>query len=196
MQLKSFHSDYRTWVVFFFPLYPWNFHITLPDTCAWITGAHRLFLFWKNEWSYAQPGLLLFPQRLTSANSWSGSKGDALLASCGSPFSPSLKLSLTAQFIWLAWWHPARFMLCSCTASIFFFTHRPTCNSTRSGMCRAQPNFIMSVLIPLIFPNMVMTLLWKENRGVISGGKGQMRAIVVQRCSMHGREKKKKYDSF
>lgn len=53
-------------------------------------------------------------------------------------------------------------------------------------MRRAQPNFIMSVLIPLIFPNMVMTLLWKENRGVISGGKGQMRAIVVQRCSMHG----------
>lgn len=39
---------------------------------------------------------------------------------------------------------------------------------------------------------MVMTLLWKENRGVISGGKGQMWATVVQRCSMHSGLKKKK----
>lgn len=41
--------------------------------------------------------------------------------------------------------------------------------------------------IPVNFPNMVMTLLWMKNKGIILVRTGQMRAIiVVQWCSMQG----------
>lgn len=190
MQVKSFYIHCWTLCTLSMKL-PYQF---LPDSVrvhAW--KVHRFVKMNYSEGYLDMSSFLLFlitwvllSSHLTSINNWRVLKSSALFVNWGS-LSILLKLHSIAQFVWLAWLHPPSFTLYSHTLSRHLHLLSLITQSVISpwAIRIAQRNFIISMPIPVIFTNVVMTLLWMRNKGMMLVRKGQLGAVVVvQRCSM------------